>query len=200
ENSHESRQLVSVRILRHVVDAKLHRAKAYTLRDPAGDDRHGHMHLPQHRDAEPVLDLVALELEATPIDVAEIDPAVGHDAVDVEGDEANGLRKRRVDHRRTRSQMSIVRATRSSSCPSGIMFGPSLGALSGSGCVSMKRPSAPAATAASASGGMNSRAPPLAPPVPCPGRCTLCVASKITGASQAARRRANERISTTRSP
>ena len=70
------------------------------------------------------------------------------------------------------------------------MFGPSLGALSGSGCVSMNRPSAPAAAAASASGGMNSRAPPLAPPAPCPGRCTLCVASKITGASQASRMRA----------
>ena len=32
---------------------------------------------------------------------------------------------------------------------------------------------------------MNSRAPPLAPPSPWPGCCTLCVASKITGASHA---------------
>ena len=36
---------------------------------------------------------------------------------------------------------------------------------------------------------MNSRAPPLAPPSPRPGCCTLCVASKITGASHAARMR-----------
>ena len=63
------------------------------------------------------------------------------------------------------------------------MFGPSLGAWSGSGCVSMNSPSAPAAIAASASGGMNCRAPPEAPPSPRPGCCTECVASKITGAS-----------------
>ena len=92
------------------------------------------------------------------------------------------------------------RAISPSSSSSGIMFGPSLGAPSGSGCVSMNRPSAPAATAACASGGMNSRAPPLVPPSPRPGCCTLCVASKMTGASHAARMRVNARMSTTRSP
>ncbi len=38
---------------------------------------------------------------------------------------------------------------------------------------------------------MYSRAPPLAPPAPWPGRCTLCVASNTTGAAQASRRRGN---------
>src|SRR5687768_947708 len=80
------------------------------------------------------------------------------------------------------------------------MFGPSLGARSGSGCVSRKRPFAPAPSAAKVSIGMNSRAPPLAPSAPCPGRCTLCVASKITGTLHASRIRLNPRMSTTRSP
>jgi hypothetical protein len=43
----------------------------------------------------------------------------------------------------------------------------------GQGCVSMKRPSTPTAHAAIVSGGMNSRAPPLVPPSPRPGCCTL---------------------------
>src|SRR5690606_14324055 len=47
---------------------------------------------------------------------------------------------------------------------------------------------------------MNSRAPPLAPPSPIPGRWTLWVPSKITGASHASRMRGIERRSTTRSP
>ena len=41
--------------------------------------------------------------------------------------------------------------------PSGHAFGPSLNAFDGSGCVSMKRPEMPAATAARASTGMYSR-------------------------------------------
>ena len=83
---------------------------------------------------------------------------------------------------------------------SGSMLGPSLGARSGSGWVSRKRPSAPAATAARVSAAMCSRVPPLAPPSPMPGRCTLCVPSKITGALHASRIREKPRMSTTRSP
>src|SRR5262249_21769170 len=130
-----------------------------------------------------------LELEPAAIDVTQVDTAIGHHPVDVERDKANRPGELGVDHRRTRSHTSIVRATRSFSWSSGIMFGPSLGALSGSGWVSRKRPSAPAAVAASVREGMNSRAPPLAPPTPCPGRWTLCVASKMTGALHAARMR-----------
>ena len=101
---------------------------------------------PQHRDAETVLDVVALELEPAAVDVAEVDATVGHHAVDVEA--------RRAGCDRASAGSIIVapgprcrpRARRaSSSASSGIMFGPSLGALSGSGCVSMNSPSAPAA-------------------------------------------------------
>ena len=50
--------------------------------------------------------------------------------------------------------------------PSGQAFGPSESAFAGSGCVSMKTPATPVATAARASTGTNSRCPPEA--VPCP--------------------------------
>ncbi len=46
------------------------------------------------------------------------------------------------------------------------MFGPSLGDLSGSGCVSQNRPSTPIAIAARASGSTMARLPPVAPPKP----------------------------------
>src|SRR4029077_14097784 len=83
---------------------------------------------------------------------------------------------------------------------SGIMFAPSEGACSGSGWVSRKNPSAPAAAAAYRRGGMNSRRPPLAPSGPWPGCCTEWVASYTTGTRHAARSRAKLRMSTTRSP
>ena len=56
------------------------------------------------------------------------------------------------------------------------MFAPSEGAREGSGWVSTNTPSAPAATAARASAGMNSGSPPLALPPP-PGSWTAWVAS-----------------------
>ena len=51
-------------------------------------------------DAQAVLNLVALELEAPAVDVAEVDAAVGHHAVDVERDELDRSGERGVDHRR----------------------------------------------------------------------------------------------------
>ncbi len=63
----------------------------------------------------------------------------------------------------------------------GQAFGPSDSACSGLGWVSMKMPATPAATAARASTGTNSRCPPDAVPFP-PGSCTECVASNTTGA------------------
>ena len=76
------------------------------------------------------------------------------------------------------------------------MFGPSLSAWSGSGWVSTKSPSAPAASAALASGSANSRSPPLFPPA-APGSWTLWVASNTVG-RPFRRMIANERMSTTR--
>ena len=66
------------------------------------------------------------------------------------------------------------------------MFGPSLGALSGSWWVSMNTAATPTATAARASTGANSRWPPDRVPSP-PGCCTEWVASKTTGHPVAAR-------------
>src|SRR5204863_1414052 len=95
------------------------------------------------------------------------------------------------------SNATVTTPARSSS---GIMLGPSDGAWSGSGCVSRKKPSAPAAAAAYSRGGMNARSPPQDPSLLCPGCWTECVASKTTGTPHAARSRAKVRMSTTRSP
>ena len=67
------------------------------------------------------------------------------------------------------------------------MFGPSLGARSGSSWVSTNRAATPTASAARASTGTNSRWPPLLPPWP-PGCCTEWVASNTTGQPVAASR------------
>ena len=79
---------------------------------------------------------------------------------------------------------------------SGQAFGPSDSALAGSGWVSMNTPATPAATAARASTGTNSRWPPEALPCP-PGSCTECVASNTTG-QPVSRITASERMSETR--
>src|SRR4029078_1843519 len=71
-------------------------------------------------------------------------------------------------------------ANRLAMCPSGQALGPSESALSGRGWVSMNIPATPAATAARASTGTNSRCPPETPE-PAPGNCTEWVASKTTG-------------------
>ncbi len=76
------------------------------------------------------------------------------------------------------------------------MLGPSDGALSGSGCVSMNTPATPTATAARASTGTNSRSPPEDAPCP-PGCCTEWVASKITGAPVVRARIGSARMSET---
>src|SRR6516162_6851064 len=86
--------------------------------------------------------------------------------------------------------------SRASICLSGIIVGPSDGALSGLSCVSMKTPATPTATAARASTGTNSRSPPEEVPCP-PGCCTEWVASKIIGARVARLRIGSARMSDT---
>ena len=76
---------------------------------------------------------------------------------------------------------AISLLTNASNSRSGTMLGPSDGAWSGSGWVSMNTPATPTATAARASTGTNSRSPPDEVPLP-PGCCTEWVASKMTGA------------------
>ncbi len=63
---------------------------------------------------------------------------------------------------RSRSSRAII----ASKSANGIMLGPSLGEVSGSGCVSKKSASVPIATAARAKGSTISRFPPVAPPSP----------------------------------
>ena len=87
EHPHEAGDLVAVGILRDVLDAELLGAKAHALRHPPGDDRDANAGAAQQRDAQAVLDVVPLELDALAVDVAEVDAAVGHHAVDVERDE-----------------------------------------------------------------------------------------------------------------
>ena len=86
--------------------------------------------------------------------------------------------------------------TSPSNSRSGTMFGPSEGARSGSGWVSMNTPATPTATAARASTGTNSRSPPDEVPLP-PGCCTEWVASKITGAPVVRARIGSARMSDT---
>src|SRR4051812_22085677 len=81
-------------------------------------------------------------------------------------DAASALDNVLVGHRLMRSQMSTARSISGPIAESGSMLGPSLGAQSGSGWVSRKRPCAPAAIADRASTGTYSRAPPLAPSGP----------------------------------
>src|SRR6185437_8551213 len=115
ENGIESGELVAVGILRHVIDAELQGAEPNALRHTARDDRHGQPCEAKQGDAESVLDLVSLDLEAPAVHVAEVDAAVGHHAVDVEGDELDLAGDRGIDHRRTLSHTSTARSTRSSS-------------------------------------------------------------------------------------
>src|SRR5690606_21382769 len=108
-------------------------------------------------------DVVALEFHPLAGHIAEDDAAVGEYPVDVETDEADAGRKLGIqlrpvsaglggpqteNHPRASSQMATALRITPSSCESGSMFGPSLGAWSGFGCVSRNRPSAPAAQAA----------------------------------------------------
>src|SRR5262249_10024902 len=78
---------------------------------------------------------------------------------------------------RISSESCFILESRAGSCARGSAFAPSERAAAGLSCVSRKRPSTPAATAARARGSINSGWPPLAWPCP-PGSCTECVASK----------------------
>src|SRR5437660_7386239 len=96
----------------------------------------------------------------------------------------------------TARSSSLSVASSGSMRPSGQAFGPSESAWSGCGWVSMNSPATPAATAARASTGMNSRCPPEAEPCP-PGHGTECVASNTTG-QPVSRMIDSERMSETR--
>jgi hypothetical protein len=118
-----------VRILHELVDLQL-LARSRTLSDTRP------VRMPtaiagvaQEADAQPVLDVVALEL-ARARDVAEVDPAVGEHAVHVEPDERTGATRRErgavIGGTAPRAPRPRARARRARS--SGTMFGPSLGA------------------------------------------------------------------------
>ena len=96
----------------------------------------------------------------------------------------------------TSPSMACSRRQKSASRLSRRALAPSDSAFSGASCTSTNTPSTPAATAARASGSINSGWPLDALPAP-PGSWTLCVASNTTG-QPASRMIFNPRISTTR--
>src|SRR2546426_1064871 len=124
----------------------------------------------EHADAEAVLDVKALEFDRMVADHPDVDAIVGQHAVDIKPDELQAAGDGSVEHchfrpsttalppswdlaaavppARAACHTSRAMLTMPASWSSGIMFGPSDGARSGSGCVSRKKPSAPAAAAA----------------------------------------------------
>ena len=75
-DAQERRQLARVAVLNHGIDLELLTADADALRLATCDDHDPQSRRPQKADTEPVLDLVALELDRSPVRGAEIDPAV----------------------------------------------------------------------------------------------------------------------------
>src|SRR2546428_277757 len=141
---------------------------------PGLEDQLGHL----PHGAEAALDVKALEFHRMIADHPDVDAIVRQDAVDVEADELQATGDGSIEHCHLRARARGAAApsllTTTPSCPlsavcaaplarchtssamltiparssSRIMFGPSDGARSGSGCVSRKKPSAPAAAAA----------------------------------------------------
>jgi hypothetical protein len=122
EHCRERGKFPGLRVLREVIDLQLLRAEPHALRNAPGKDPDADARVTQEVDAEAVLNVVALELDARAVDITEVDAAVGEHAVDVEADEADAARERGVErrargqrgHRRQRSQTSTARSTSSS--------------------------------------------------------------------------------------
>ena len=158
---------------------------------PAAQPDHGDLRGPQQHEAQPVLHVEALELHSLSGDRAEPDAVVGEHAVHVEHQQPDSLGHRGIDlHQddrigawsRARDQRSRVRSISSPSRSSGHCVAASLDARAGSGWVSRKNPSAPATAAAARRWRNELPAATARATLPCPGCCTECVASKITGA------------------
>src|SRR5664279_1022858 len=148
EHAEQRGKLARLAILNQIVDLELGGAQPHALGHAPGDDHHLDPRCAHELDAESILNVVALELLRHPADIAEIDAAVSEHAVDIEADELDPFGERAVDHVRHSCQSSTARSITAPTSSRRSMFGPSLGAWSGSGCVSRNRPSAPAATAA----------------------------------------------------
>src|SRR4051812_20741615 len=133
EHSHECGKLKGARVLRHVIDLELARAKADAFGHATGDDGHAQSGLLQEMHAEPVLDVVALEFVRRVPDGAEVDAAVGEHPIDVEPDEFDAARYLGGDYVRVARHTSSTLSRRAATSVNGSMFGPSLGAVSGFG-------------------------------------------------------------------
>src|SRR5438093_1671095 len=171
-------ELARGRILNHLVHLELARAQRRGGRFPSGEPDDEEPGGAEHPDAEAVLDVKPLEFNRVIADHPEVDPVVGEHAVDIQADELQAAGDGGVEHRHflarargaawpslltttppcplsavcaaplARCQTSSAMLTMCGSWSSGIMFGPSDGARFGSGWVSRKKPSAPAAAAA----------------------------------------------------
>src|SRR5438067_11451490 len=98
DNAMKGAELVAIRILSHVADSQLFGAQPHTLGDAAGDDGQRDPGIGKEAHPDTVLNIVALELETFVVDVAEVDAAIGQDAVDVKGNELDAASERRVKH------------------------------------------------------------------------------------------------------
>src|SRR5690348_8840880 len=149
----ERRELLRSVVLNDIRDAELARPERGRLRHPAADDDDGEPRPLEHLEPQAVRHVEALELRGVVGHETEIHAAVGQHAIHIEPDDREVPGDSGVDHEtRTASRAarhtSIATSRVRSIWSRGSMFGPSEGAWSGSGCVSMKNPSAPAAAAA----------------------------------------------------
>src|SRR5205807_9545858 len=96
----EHGKLARARVLDQLVDGELTRPqrgrRGFPATDPH-DDEAGGLEQP---DAQPVLDVEALELDGVVADHPQVHAVVGEHAVDVEADELEAAGERGVDHRR----------------------------------------------------------------------------------------------------
>ena len=124
-----------------------------------------------------------LSSTAPAVDGTEEDPVVGEHAVHVEPQQADALAPAPGSIMRAGPRGRGSARTSASSRSSGHCVSASLSARAGSGMGLEEEPvRAGRRRGARAAAGMCSRWPPLAPPAPCPGCCTECVASNTTGA------------------
>jgi hypothetical protein len=91
-------QFVTVGVLGDVTDAQLFGAKSHTFGNSSGDDRQRYARIGEEAHADAVLNVVALELEALVVNIAQVDAAVGQHAIDIEGNELDTAREGSVKH------------------------------------------------------------------------------------------------------
>src|SRR5213080_3251975 len=94
----ERRELAGRRVLDELVHRQLTRPQRRGRRFPAREPHDDEPRRAQHPDAEPVLDVKALEFDGVIADDAKVDAVVGEHAVDVEADELQAAGESAIKH------------------------------------------------------------------------------------------------------